>query len=81
MVAAHGDGVHDELAALVLGRGAVRQVVGVVFCSEVVAQLMGGDQVGFLDTTVLPPLPWRHQQVSTRHLLRRTLTLVRMVFP
>lgn len=48
VVAAHSDGVHDVLPSLVLSRGAVRDVVRVVFRSKVMTELVSRHQVGFL---------------------------------
>lgn len=56
VVAAHSDGVHDVLPSLVLSRGAVRDVVRVVFRSKVMTELVSRHQVGFL---------WRQQEPIT----------------
>lgn len=48
VVSAHSDGVHDVFSSLVFSRGAVRQVVGVVLCSEVMTELVSRHQVCFL---------------------------------
>lgn len=49
MISADSYGVHDELAAFLVAGSAV-VVVRVVFCSEVMAQLMSGHQVRFLQS-------------------------------
>lgn len=63
VVSAHGDRVHDVLPTLILSGGAVWDVVGVMLCSEVMAELVGGHQVGFLwrrrQTVVVILLKWR----------------------
>ena len=48
VVSTHSDGVHDKLPPLVLPGGAVQDIVLVVFSPEVMTQLVGGHQVGFL---------------------------------
>lgn len=55
VVSANGDGVHDVLPSLVLSGGAVPDVVWVVFCSKVMAELVSRHQVCFL---------WRQQTVQ-----------------
>lgn len=48
MVAAHSNRVHDKLPPLVVTGSTVGDVVGVVLCSKVMAQLVSGHQVGLL---------------------------------
>ncbi len=48
MVSADGNRVHDKLPPLVVTGSAVRDVVGIVLCSEVMAQLMSGHQICLL---------------------------------
>lgn len=48
VVSAHGDGVHDELPAVVVARSAEGDVVGVVLRAKIVAQFVSGHQIGLL---------------------------------
>lgn len=48
MIATHGDGVHYELASLLVAWSTVGNVVWVMFCSEVVSKLVSGHQVCLL---------------------------------
>ncbi len=56
MVSAHSYRVHDELPPLVVTGSTLTDVVGIVLCSKVMAQLMSGHQIclllGFMSNSI-----------------------------
>lgn len=48
MVSTHGNRVHDELPPVVVTGSTERDVVRIVLCSKVMAQLMSGHQICLL---------------------------------